>query len=671
MKGTLIKVFNHDDETAVIVYRDENLEKKKIVKTNMVVDYFLLKEGNDPHMFVKQEDCERFEAPYNQLIPHMVSNLDVVDPTFKEKAEVFERFVDVNFRGAARPKLNLFRLPGVYGADEPLENRAIEWFHNNFEEDDNYNPNKYTAFFDIETDLMPNGKKKRDGAIDLVNTPDPVNIISLYYQGIMYVFAYDYGNKNESYKKFISNLTVVREEMREKMYERINAEYQRGNRTVKGKEIKLDEVKVSLHTSEHELIRAFFNQLHELDPDFLFAWNMSFDVKTLFGRLEKTQQQILRLEGEESNIYAVKNYTRDFIASPKYAVDQFGNRFSPNYFYYESGRGEYQDAKERRDYAEICDGTNWIDQLIVYAILNKADASDSDALEEVSTDMFGFGKVPFDLGENIFNLAWLNYVKFFEYNIQDVLLLKKIEDELQNASEVFELSYLYKCAPKDAFAQTKSTKSFMGYIAKQEGYVLRNNVNALYNYYADRTDSIRKYFDDLFGMDVRSQQLSEITGTDFKMFRTLLDRDNHGGFVLDGSLNSTKNAIELYEGIRSDQLFGPSFDKDYSSLYPSTKHAFSIDDDGAVARYAIYDDEIREKQRERGYEETYVWRSAPKRKDIQDHWAMTNEGNVEDQNLMIRLYDFLVSQTYSKIGEDFLRLPTTTEIIEKLIKGGK
>ena len=47
MKGTLIKVYNHDDETAVIVYRDENLQKKKIVKTNMVVDYYLLNQGNN------------------------------------------------------------------------------------------------------------------------------------------------------------------------------------------------------------------------------------------------------------------------------------------------------------------------------------------------------------------------------------------------------------------------------------------------------------------------------------------------------------------------------------------------------------------------------------------------------------------------------------------------
>jgi len=57
--------------------------------------------------------------------------------------------------------------------------------------------------------------------------------------------------------------------------------------------------------------------------------------------------------------------------------------------------------------------------------------------------------------------------------------------------------------------------------------------------------------------------------------------------------------------------------------------------------------------------------------DIQDHWLLTDEGDVEDQNLMIRLCDYLASKTYSKIGEDFLSLPSATELISELIKGGK
>lgn len=671
MKGTLIKVYNHNDETAVIVYRDENLQKKKIVKTNMVVDYYLLNEGNQPGIFVDQKNTTRFEAQYNKLVDSVVENLDIVDPVFKQKANAYLKFIDLNYRGNSRLKQNIMRLPGIYGADEPLENRAIEWFYNNFEEHLDYKPSDYTAFFDIETDLMFNGKSKRNGAIDLINTPDPVNIISLYYQDKMYIFAYDYGTRNKSFRDFITEFPDMKEKIIQRAYERNNGTYKRKGKIVKGPEIKLEDIKLYLFSSENELIRGFFDKVHELDPDFLFAWNMSFDVRTLFGRLEQTQKTILKLEGEEYRKNDVRQYTKSFIRDKDYCTDEAGNEFLPNYYYYISAEGDYTDAKNRRDYCEICDGINWLDQLIMHSILNNSEANDSDALDAVADDMFDIGKIKFDLGETIFNLAWLKYFKFFEYSIQDVMLLKKIEAELHNATEVFELSALYKCPSKDAFSQTKSTKSFMSYEAKKIGYVLRNNVNAMYSAgWIDSSDSARKEFDRSFNIDLRKQLLEEITGQDYELFRVMLDKDNFGGIVADSKLNTNKNGIELYEGIKSNVVFGSSFDKDYSSLYPSTKHALSIDDDGAVARYVIYDKEIIEKQRKQDYSKAYNWKSSPKKADIQDHWLLTDEGDVEDQNLMIRLCDYLTSKTYSKIGEDFLSLPNTTDLISELIKGG-
>lgn len=362
MKGTLIKVFNHDDETAVIVYRDENLEKKKIVKTNMVVDYYLLNEGNSLDIFVDKRKTTRYEAQYNKLVESIVENLGHSYPVLKQKAEAFMNYLKINFirrdRVIDRLSKNILKLPVIYGADEPLENRAIEWFYNNFEEDLNYKPENYTAFFDIETDLMPNGKKKRDGAIDLKNTPDPVNIISLYYQDIMHVFAFNYGTKNPSFKTFINDYPEIKQKIIDQVYERNNQTYERKGKTIKGKEIKLEDIRLNLYSSENEMIRAFFDKVHELDPDFLFAWNMSFDVRTLFGRLERTQREILKYDGEDTSIYNVRNYTREFIADRKYSIDEYGNYFSPNYFYYISSEGDYTDAKNRRDYAEICDGIN-------------------------------------------------------------------------------------------------------------------------------------------------------------------------------------------------------------------------------------------------------------------------------------------------------------------------
>ena len=157
------------------------------------------------------------------------------------------------------------RLPGIYGADEPLENRAIEWFYNNFEEDMNYKPHEYTAYFDIESDLMFDGKKKkRNGAIDLINTPDPINIISLLYQDQMYVFAYNYGTRNSSFKEFISKFPEMKEKIIQKVYERNNSTYIRKGKTVKGKEIKLEDIKLYLYLVQRmNLFVVSFDKVHD------------------------------------------------------------------------------------------------------------------------------------------------------------------------------------------------------------------------------------------------------------------------------------------------------------------------------------------------------------------------------------------------------------------------
>lgn len=641
-KGTLIKVYNHNDETAVIVYRDENHQKKKIVKTDMIVDYYLLDGEGSSDIFIKQDKTKRFEAPYTKLVEDIVDNLNVINPVYKQKAEAHLRFLSLNFKdGYHRLKKNIFKIPGIYAADEPLENRAIEWFYDNYSEDLSYDPAKYTAFFDIETDVMwPDGKKRRPGAIDLVKTPDPVNIISLYYNDIIYVFAYNYGTKNPSFRDFITNFADKKEEIMKRIYERNNRPFTRKKKVLKGKEIKLEDIKLSLFTTEHEMIRAFFDKVHELDPDFLFAWNMSFDVRTLFGRLENTQADILKSEGERNiSKWVVREYTKDFISDPKYSTDEYGKPFSPNYYYYISDEGAYTPAANRRDYAEICDGVNWLDQLIIHSILNVNNASDSDALEDVANEMYQIGKVQFPLGMDVFNVAWKDYELFFEYSIQDTMLLKKIEEELHNATEVFELSALYKCLPKDAFSQTKSTKSFMNYEAKKRGYLLRNNINAVNSYWKDPGNQADKDFSNKFGLNIREQLIREISGQNHELYNILMERDTHGGFVSETLLNTNKNGLVLYGNIKSNSIFGNAFDKDFSSLYPSTKHALSIDDDGAIARYAVYDRAIIEKQREMDYHKAYVWKSQPKKKDIQDHWLVTPDGSIEDQNLMIRIYD--------------------------------
>ena len=64
-----------------------------------------------------------------------------------------------------------------------------------------------------------------------------------------------------------------------------------------------------------------------------------------------------------------------------------------------------------------------------------------------------------------------------------------------------------------------------------------------------------------------------------------------------------------------------------------------------------------------------MFKISTKKKDIQDHWLVTPDGSIEDQNLMIRIYDMLISKTYSKIGEQFLGIQR--ELVKELIQGSR
>ena len=52
-------------------------------------------------------------------------------------------------------------------------------------------------------------------------------------------------------------------------------------------DVKVSGIEVYFYNSEEEAIEDFFTKTHNIDPDFILAWNQSFDAMTLQNRLKK------------------------------------------------------------------------------------------------------------------------------------------------------------------------------------------------------------------------------------------------------------------------------------------------------------------------------------------------------------------------------------------------
>ena len=172
---------------------------------------------------------------------------------------------------------NLFRHPLVYDADMDVQDRLIADFYNEFEPNKNYKLHK--CYFDVEVDLAPDGiKPDKKGNYGYIGFPDeeeapcPINIVTLIDGKDMKIYSYVVrNNKNESLIEFETNV----EHYRKDVLEKIRTE----------DETAIVDSEVRFFNSEEDAIIAFFKKLHEIDPDYLSAWNECFDAITMINRL--------------------------------------------------------------------------------------------------------------------------------------------------------------------------------------------------------------------------------------------------------------------------------------------------------------------------------------------------------------------------------------------------
>ena len=174
---------------------------------------------------------------------------------------------------------------------------------------------------------------------------------------------------------------------------------------------------------EYSLCKQFLALWTEKCPDILTGWNTKFfDEPYIINRFRKTLGEDLTKKLSPWNYIGerkTKINNREMIAYNLMGVESL-------------------------DYIELY---KW------YAPGGKS--QESYRLDAIAQVELGEGKISYDEYDNLHSLYRLNYQKFIEYNIKDVMLIIKLEDKLKLLELAVTLAYDTKTNFQDVFAQTR------------------------------------------------------------------------------------------------------------------------------------------------------------------------------------------------------------------------
>jgi DNA polymerase elongation subunit (family B) len=638
--GTLIKVISSkrkirdtvEYDSLILIYRDEKGVKQTQFIDRAEVPFYIIKDKTSPEaqvppMFIENNKVEMINTFSDLLFRELAVKTDSL--------YYYDRVV-TTWGSNSYNMRNLLKHNWLYDSDMDIADRYISKFHEEFQPDENYKLHK--CYFDIEVDLMTNGfVKDAKGNLGFMGFPDeedapcPVNIITLFDEKNLTIHTFVIKNeKNESIKELERDSLKFKSDLSKKLLSEDG--------------LTLKDININFYNSEEEGIEAFFKKTHDIDPDFMLAWNESFDLMTLQNRLKKLYSRKLELKEKGIKPY---DYMLSTISDSKYLLqkDRNGNVAYINPKAYYLARKD-QSFIDRTDYFDVVDGINWMDQMLYYANIRKSNGQkESYALDAIASEELGKEKLEFAPGETIKTLPWTNFKKFTEYNIRDVILLHFLEDKNLDMDMLQRLSEITNTRKEKVFRKTVSLKNFVIKFAKEQGYVMTNNRNA-------------KYGDDGVYYDNNFLKANNVNEHDPIYAKELDKRENFGGFVLDPNKNLSDNGA-IMNGRPSKFLFKNTIDVDFSSLYPSIIRAYNLDKNTQVGKFFLVDQHIKDKLvNNYGYDGLFVM---SKNEESNDETT-----DASSNELGTTLVDSLMSFDFVRIGEKYFDLPSTEDIIAEI-----
>lgn len=505
-------------------------------------------------------------------------------------------------------KIDLY--PYVYGSDTNITTYYRDAWMKTIGKPKEMNFSR--AFLDIETDSFnhPGFTKAETDPVDLVTIIDRDNMKSYTFAlvGREYI-PRDTSLLNEEAKKHIEADDRVKQ-----------AWYERRHKKERYLMEHLDDFKEELHKDfdekfgeldyqfyfyedEKKMLVHLFELIHKVSPDFIFIWNISFDVPYLMDRMKA-----LGLDPKE------------IMCHPD---------FTSKKCYFRKDRLHF-DVKNKTDYFHITDKSIWYDQMILYAAKRKGMAElPSKRLNDIAKEEIDDEKLNYDEYGDIKKFAYLDYWKYVKYNIKDVLLQVGIDDVTEDSRTLYVTSFENFTDYADVWKQMVVLRNVQYHSLLSQGFVPGANENGILASFLPPPDPKKKKKEKGFE-----------------------------GAVVGDPLLIDPFGMKMY-GKHTNYLFDKSIDMDMSAYYPNTNYMLNIDAEALIFKvicpakqFDVLGGDIPFK----GITDVQV---LPKNTNT---WADSPKTDASKE-----IFDNFQSRNYLATGYKFMNLPSFEEIEMELM----
>lgn len=418
-----------------IIAKDNNTGKKILdhIEDPIYPFYFAKEPVETNLLFIEKDKVDLVETSYRDLkleIAKLTENEDFYFDNLKNKN--------------ARANEILHLHPRVFWSDSAIEDKYRFLFRDKFQ---NRFTNPLVDFFDIEVDGI---NIKRD-------FPDPgeapINAVTLINSETKTIYTLLLRNKENPL------IEAFEEETKHKaLYDELkNFITMKVGGPEKAKSYGLDQFQVKFlfydEIDEIRLIQDLFILINNLQPDFLLAWNMAFDIPYIIQRCVNLGYD-----------------PRDIMCHPDFEEKEV------RYFIDDEHFNEYA---ERGDKATISSYTVFLDQLVQFASKRKGQkAYPSYKLDSIGESVVNVKKLDYsNITRNIAELPYKDYKTFVFYNIMDTIVQYCIEFKEKDMQYVLSSALANNTRYSKIHRQTAYLTNRTAQMAYDYGYIIGNNIN--------------------------------------------------------------------------------------------------------------------------------------------------------------------------------------------------
>ena len=596
---------NKQPDCLYTIYRDlDTMEKKlEVIPEPKMTIYFEKEEERDHEHNLTYREIEK-------LNPVTCKYKDIKFAIAQEQGESGKKFLQNIFETRNYGQLKyLNEYPYVFGHDYDVRT----WYRYAWDKA-GFKPKKRIltkGFMDIEVD-----------GSNVEGFPDPqhcpIDLVTVIDSNEMK--SYTFALINQEYKmKDLSHIQneVVRNELeakekekKERAEHRIEQEQYLVNHTDKLKEELHDmfdesygelEYNFYFYEDEKKMLVHLFQLINKLKLDFMMVWNISFDIPYIMDRMK-----YLGLDPKE------------VICHPDFPVKEC---------YFVADKRNF-DIKNKSDFFHVSSYTVYYDQMILYAAIRKGrEELRSNKLNFIAEKEIGDQKLDYEEEGNFKDFSYVNYWKYFIYNIKDVLLQNGIERSTADIDTLYVTSYENLSQYKDVFKQTVVLRNVQYKSFMSKGLVPGANLNALHAYDEKVT------FDD--GEDEDDEATFE-------------------GALVGNPLLISDFGVAIY-GDHTNYLFDYSIDMDMKAFYPNTIHVLNIDVSTLIFKCIVDPSQYDV----RGGTIPYH--------GITDVQLAEQNSDSFQNDIANEIFDNFQTRNYLSVGYKFLNLPSVDEMA-KIIK---